>query len=248
MKLVDWYFFPRFEAMSEEEYDAYQEKKLAGRCNKVIQSISDYQIKKERAVKLKSMRAYLYGKFIVRIPRVSLDLYRDIPLPRSSANLFQRRTSDPIIVSERKFGQDLKGDMIPVRDIQAKSDSELSDSKIGARIFSPRHLIQDIPRRVDERTKLLGNALHQDLKGEMVQKQSDSEFSNSGIGARVFGPNSEIEARGFGPGHLIQGIPRQVGERTRLLGNKLRRNKNKSSSEDENDTTADTCSNNDHAD
>lgn len=81
MKFVDWYFFPRFEAMSEEEYDAYQKKKLVGRYNKVIRSISDYQIKKERAVKLKSMRAYLYGKFIVRIPRVSLDQYPDTPLP-----------------------------------------------------------------------------------------------------------------------------------------------------------------------
>lgn len=188
MKFVDWYFFPRFEAMSEEEYDAYQKKKLVGRYNKVIRSISDYQIKKERAVKLKSMRAYLYGKFIVRIPRVSLDQYPDTPLPRSSANLFQRKTSDPIIVSERKFGQDLKGDMIPVRDIQAKSGSELSDSKIGARIFSPRHLIQDIPRQVDERTKLLGIKVHQLSNEERVQKQSDSDFSNSGIGARVFGP------------------------------------------------------------
>ena len=138
--------------------------------------------------------------------------------------------------------------MIPVRDIQAKSGSELSDSKIGARIFSPRHLIQDIPRQVDERTKLLGIEVHQLSNEERVQKQSDCEFSNSGIGARVFGPNSEIEARGFGPRHLIQVIPRQVGERTRLLGNELRRNKNKSSSENENDTTADACSNKGHAD
>lgn len=152
MKLVDWLFFRKPAEMSEEEYDAYVKEKLQKRFDRVIRAISGNQVKKERAVKLKSMKKYLYGKFIIRIPRVSLDLFRDMPLPQSFARVFQKNTSAPITVTERKFGQHLSGDMIPLRDIQT-SDMEVSnlkEVKVG-----PLHWVKGVPRHVGKRIPLL---------------------------------------------------------------------------------------------
>jgi len=152
MKLVDWLFFYRPAEMSAEEYDAYVKEKLQKRFDRVIRAISGYQVKKERAVKLKSMKKYLYGKFIIRIPRVSLDLFRNTPLPQSFARVFQKNTSAPITVTERKFGQRLSGDMIPLRDIQT-SDMEFSnlkEVKVGA-----LHWVKGVPRHFSKRIPFL---------------------------------------------------------------------------------------------
>lgn len=152
MKLVDWLFFRQPTEMTEEEHDAYVKEKLQKRFDLVIRAISGNQVKKERAVKLKSMKKYLYGKFLIRIPRVSLDLFQDMPLPQSFARVFQKNTSEPITVVERKFGQHVSGDMIPVRDIQT-SDLEVSNLKEVK--VSPLHWVKGIPRLVGEKTLLL---------------------------------------------------------------------------------------------
>jgi len=152
MKLVDWLFFRQPAEMTDEEYDAYVEKKLQKRFDKTIRAISSNQVKKERAVKLKSMTKYLYGKFIIRIPRVSLDLFHDTPLPQSFARVFQKNTSDPITVIERKFGQHLSGDMIPVRDIQTFG---LEVSNLKEVNVSPFHWVKGTPRLDIGKTPLL---------------------------------------------------------------------------------------------
>lgn len=155
MKLADWCFFRPTKDMNDEEYDAYVKEKLQKRFNAVIRAISDYQVKKERAIKLKSMKKYLYGKFIFKIPRVSLDLLSDIPLPESCAKVFQTRTAEPVVVTERKFGQHLTGDMIPVREIQI-SHSEISNLK-KVRVGPLRWLrgLRGIPQRVGGKAPLL---------------------------------------------------------------------------------------------
>ena len=174
MKLVDWYFFHQTANMTEEEHNAHVKQKLQKRFDAVIRAISDYQVKKERAAKLKSMKKYLYGKFIIRIPRVSLDLFQDYPLPESFANVFQKRTAKPIVITERKFGQHLTGDMIPVREIQASDleASNLKDVRVGFG-SGPFRWIRSIPQRVGEKAPLLATKQRRDRNGTN-EKENDS--------------------------------------------------------------------------
>ena len=104
--------------MADEEYDAHVRNKLQKRIDRVFRAISAFQIKKERAIKLKSMQQYLYGKYIVRIPRVSLNLFTDVPLPESSCQVRREDQCEPVNVTEQKYGQNLRGDMIPIRQIE----------------------------------------------------------------------------------------------------------------------------------
>jgi hypothetical protein len=79
------------------------------------QATSDNQIRKERAKKMKAMKKYMFGKFHLRVPRFSEDLVKDTPRPESFAKPYQ---GAPVQFSQRIYGQTLKGDMIPQREIQ----------------------------------------------------------------------------------------------------------------------------------
>jgi hypothetical protein len=135
--------------MTDEEFEAKVNRKLQKKYEKEVHAISNFQVKKERAAKLKSMQRYLYGKFLIVIPKINLDLLPDFPLPESFANVHDSKSVPPIKVTERKFGQHLKGDMIPVREIQFTETlgkvehSPLIQSIAGHVVEETRHLLGD---------------------------------------------------------------------------------------------------------
>jgi hypothetical protein len=59
--------------------------------------------------------------------------FTDIPLPTLYAEAYDPDTATPVTITERKFGQNLSGDMIPVREVQAaeveKESTGSSESK-----------------------------------------------------------------------------------------------------------------------
>ena len=167
MMIVDRCYFQQQEARTEEEFEAEVREQFQKRLKKVLRSISNYQVKKERAVKLQSMVSYLYGKFLLRIPRVSVNLYSDIPLPQSRAE--PRMTTEPIQVVERKFGQALEGDMIPVRDIQAKNSTS-----------------SNVPstHRVGEHERLLGADGDVSERASAVADERSTKTTNCGAPSR----------------------------------------------------------------
>jgi hypothetical protein len=57
----------------------------------------------------------MFGKFLMRVPIFKEELVWDDPLPASTATPHDESLAEPIFVSQRKWGQQLKGDMIPTR-------------------------------------------------------------------------------------------------------------------------------------
>ena len=104
--------------MSESEHDELFRKRLRGRYEEVLLSATNYFQRKERALKLASMKRYMFGKYSVRVPQFCEDLFDDIPLPSSSCISFDPLKSIPIQIKQTIYGQTLKGDMIPEREIE----------------------------------------------------------------------------------------------------------------------------------
>jgi len=116
---VDRWKFREDPNLTEAEKDDLVRERLRARYEEVRKAASNYQIRRERAKKLKSMKKYMFGKFLLRVPRFSEDLFKDIPLPQSYAKPFDKSNAKPIHIERRIYGQDLSGDMIPMRSIQA---------------------------------------------------------------------------------------------------------------------------------
>lgn len=118
MMLVDQKYFRENPNLTEQERDALIRKKVEDRYEAIIKAATDYQIRKERIVKLKSMSRYMFGRFHLRVPRFNEDLFTVAPLEESFAKPYDPSKAEPIQVIDRKYGQRLEGDMIPMRDIQ----------------------------------------------------------------------------------------------------------------------------------
>ena len=121
MAIVDRMYLKINPKMSEEERNEVIRQRLQNRYNEVQQSTTNVFQRKERALKMLAMNRYMFGKCILRVPRFCEDLYDDIPLPLSSCSPVDVDSFGPIRVEQVKFGQSLKGDMIPKREIQAAS-------------------------------------------------------------------------------------------------------------------------------
>jgi hypothetical protein len=119
MVIVDRFYFRDKPNMTEEEKEAMIKERLRLRYVKTVEAASNYHVKSERAVKLKAMKKYMFGKYLIRVPRFREALYQDIPLPESSATPYVESDADAIVFTDRKYGQNLSGDMVPQRDIQA---------------------------------------------------------------------------------------------------------------------------------
>lgn len=89
----------------------------------VKEAASSSRTRKERAMKLQSMKKYLYGKYLLNVPNFCIEKYPSYPLPSSTARPFE----DPkleINIVDRKYGQKLTGDMIPTREFQLAKNPE----------------------------------------------------------------------------------------------------------------------------
>jgi hypothetical protein len=130
MMVVDQKYFAENPDLTPKEREELIRKKVEARYEAVIKAATDYQIRKERIVKLKSMSTYMFGRFHLRVPRFNEDLVTIAPLPDSYAKTYDPLKADPIRIVDRKYGQRLEGDMIPMRDIQiAKRKSVATKQK-----------------------------------------------------------------------------------------------------------------------
>ena len=118
MMLVDKKYFAENPDLTDKDRDELIRKKVETRYEAVIKAASEYQIRKERIVKLKSMSTYMFGRFHLRVPRFNEDLFSVAPLPESYAMPYDPSKAMSHHVVDRKYGQRLEGDMIPMRDIQ----------------------------------------------------------------------------------------------------------------------------------
>jgi hypothetical protein len=119
MAIVDRLYFRAKPNMTDEEKEESRKNRLRSRYEVAVEAASNYQVKRERAIKLKAMKKYMFGKFLIRVPRFREALYQDIPLPASFAEPYVASSAEAVVITDRKYGQNLFGDMVPQRDIQA---------------------------------------------------------------------------------------------------------------------------------
>lgn len=125
MALVDRYYFGKEDPnLTDEEKDALIRERFRARYEEARLAASNFQIRKERAAKMRSMKKYMFGKYHLRVPQFSEDLFKDVPLPQSFAKSFHGRNAEPIRITRRVYGQNLSGDMIPKREIQARTEEK----------------------------------------------------------------------------------------------------------------------------
>ena len=110
MKIVDVCYFRRLEKTENR-----QQRKLTTQSIALLTQRRAAQVNNERAMKLRDMKCYLFGKFIIEVPRFKEYRYRDIPLSRSYAQPFEESAEVPRdqIIGIQK-GQYLDGDIIPI--------------------------------------------------------------------------------------------------------------------------------------
>ena len=113
MKLVDIMYFKGAEG---DDYEKMREELRLKARNAVAEAVNS-QVRKEDALKLKEMRKYRYGKYICKVPAFKAAMHFDYPLPTSSAiPSYSRNRKDPVVISERKTGQYLSGNIILTSD------------------------------------------------------------------------------------------------------------------------------------
>jgi len=107
MKLVDIFYVQRLDR--EKKLDAWSlEHSTAVEAAKRA-----HQTRKENVIKLKSWRDYLFGKYMVQVPRFKEFRYKDVPLSVSTATPYDPNLRSPPRVVKRNFTQDVTGEMVP---------------------------------------------------------------------------------------------------------------------------------------
>ena len=121
MRAVDIYFYSKIENMTEEEIQKAREEMLEKRRLRTEEAALAAKIAREEAAKLKEMKKFLFGKFIMKFPTLKVDRWRDYPLPESTAEAYKAKPLDlaSLAMKEAGFhrlrvpGQQLHGSMIP---------------------------------------------------------------------------------------------------------------------------------------
>jgi len=126
MKLVDIFYFEKLKRCTEEERELKKHEDNKERKRIFYQTLKYRKIKHEEAIKLKDMKAIMFGKFCVQVPILS-DQSNETPLAKSSAKYIGRKHS--LTPAEYNVthveGQQLVGTMIPHR----VEKTEMNDGK-----------------------------------------------------------------------------------------------------------------------
>jgi len=85
MKLVDLVFFQENLPLDEKNSRSSFKRMLRSVVNK---SKLRSRIKMENETKIKDMKQSLFGSYNIKVPRLSVDLYVDVPMPTSTATPF----------------------------------------------------------------------------------------------------------------------------------------------------------------
>ena len=127
MALVDRFYFRKQHSdqeMSDTEESDMIRKELKARARAVLESTSHFRLVQEQAKKLKDMTRFCFGKHLVRVPRFREELFTDYALPISSSEMYDAENAPNVRVAERFFGQSLRGDMVPKREITLFEESK----------------------------------------------------------------------------------------------------------------------------
>eukprot|EP00546_Thalassionema_frauenfeldii_P020474 CAMPEP_0178902658 /NCGR_PEP_ID=MMETSP0786-20121207/4727_1 /TAXON_ID=186022 /ORGANISM="Thalassionema frauenfeldii, Strain CCMP 1798" /LENGTH=1315 /DNA_ID=CAMNT_0020573949 /DNA_START=59 /DNA_END=4006 /DNA_ORIENTATION=- len=112
MKLVDIFYYSKLPSQTKEDVS----KQIAQDLNtqrlraKEVAQIAFEQT--EDAQKLKAMKELLFGSWVVKIPVINTERFRDFPLFSSSATLYDKSLDDDLKIV-KLGGQKLVGTMIP---------------------------------------------------------------------------------------------------------------------------------------
>jgi hypothetical protein len=121
MRLVDLYYYSKVENMTEEEIEKQKEKFMKARHLKIKAMALKAKIDRENAQKQKDIKQFMFGKYIVKVPVLKEDRWRDFPLPQSNAEPYKPKSMAlaELAMQEAGYhrtrvpGQHLEGDMIP---------------------------------------------------------------------------------------------------------------------------------------
>lgn len=104
-------------------------KRMQTRHRKAIEATTRIQVRKEIALKRKDLSRWMFGPYCLKVPRLTDQMFPDIPFPSSHSEPYDPEMNPPIEMNERVYGQDLYGEMIPQREVQVDSSSVLNKTK-----------------------------------------------------------------------------------------------------------------------
>jgi hypothetical protein len=112
MKLVDIYVVQKLEDENSDQSKWFKEQARL-KLEAFAEARRQIMIKKEARLKLQAMKSIMFGKFVTRIPQFKEYRYPDVPRIESKAEP-KKYTEEFRNVIQRKQGQRLEGDMIPI--------------------------------------------------------------------------------------------------------------------------------------
>jgi hypothetical protein len=121
MKLADSYYFSRDNEENDKQKQKRMKKLLIEKQKWLERQKHDALVAREKTVKLRDFKQYLFGRHICKVNILKKDRYYDIPLPSSSATLYDPKSMSlaELAMQEAGYhrtrvdGQHLIGDMIP---------------------------------------------------------------------------------------------------------------------------------------
>jgi hypothetical protein len=107
--------------MSDKDWEEAMESRIQASRQQVIEASTTIQARKEKVMKRKALARWMFGRFHLRVPRFTEQLFTHVPLPSSFSEPFDPKTYPSIQIRERVYGQHFHGDMIPKREVQIDS-------------------------------------------------------------------------------------------------------------------------------
>lgn len=120
-KLADSYYFSRNKGENDKQKRKRMKTLLLEKQKWLDRQKHNALIAREKTAKLRDFKQYLFGRHICKVNILKKDRYYDIPLPSSSATLYDPKSMSlaELAMQEAGYhrtrvdGQNLIGDMIP---------------------------------------------------------------------------------------------------------------------------------------
>ena len=121
MKMADVYYFTPLQEETDEQKKQRMSHLRLERQKRLDKQKLEAQVAREKASKLRDFKQYMFGELICRVNILKKDRYYDLPLPASSATMFNPKAKSlgELAMQEAGYrrtrvdGQQLVGEMIP---------------------------------------------------------------------------------------------------------------------------------------
>lgn len=121
--------FPETRNMTDDEWNETVERRIQKSRHQAIEASTTIQVRKETVLKGKALARWMFGRYHLRVPRFTEQLFPDVPLPVSFSEKFESANDlAPFQAKERIYGQRFFGNMIPKREMQV-DQSRILQSK-----------------------------------------------------------------------------------------------------------------------